>query len=152
MYIQGRSCWLSAASSGRFDLGSFVLRCSIGLRGSLAAILPNLLFTSCQSPHTQRKRSTGGSLVGCVPRTSKFFSGNLLPLATESSIELHMSFLSSFFPSEPVPVPTEVLVYVENRFELAVMFGCDRWAALGEKLRGWKLRNMGECAFSKSST
>jgi len=49
-----------------------------------------------------------------------FFSGNLLPLATESSIELHMSFFcSSFFSSEAVP--TEILVYVQNLLEFAVM-------------------------------
>ena len=57
-----------------------------------------------------------------IPRTNRFFSGNLLPLATESSIELHISLLGSpCFPSDPEP--TEVLVYVEKRFAFAVMLG-----------------------------
>lgn len=38
-----------------------------------------------------------------------FFSGNRLPLATESSIELHMSFFCSpFLPSDPEPTEVEV--------------------------------------------
>jgi hypothetical protein len=45
-----------------------------------------------------------------------FFSGNLLPLATLSSIELHMSF---FFSPSSGPVDAEV--YVESRFVLVVM-------------------------------
>lgn len=56
----------------------------------------------------------GGSLAG-VPMTRRFLSGNRFPLATESSMELHMSFLGSpFLPSEP----PEAVVYVEKRFEL----------------------------------
>jgi hypothetical protein len=67
------------------------------------------------------------------PKTSTFFSGNRLPLATESSIELHMSFLaSSFFVSAPEPV--DVLVYVENLFAFAVMFDSRLTAALGRGL------------------
>jgi hypothetical protein len=63
-----------------------------------------------------------------------FFSGNLLPLATESSIELHMSFFwSSFLSSGPVPV--EALVYVENRFEFAVMIDdCQKISLSGSKI------------------
>lgn len=42
-----------------------------------------------------------GSLAG-VPMTRRFLSGNRFPLATESSMELHMSFFGSpFLLSEP---------------------------------------------------
>lgn len=39
--------------------------------------------------------------VVVIPITSRFLSGKRFPLATESSMELHMSFFSPFLPSEP---------------------------------------------------
>jgi hypothetical protein len=61
-----------------------------------------------------------------IPRTIMFFSGNLFPLATESSMELHISFFaSSFLLSGPEPV--DVVVYVDTRCEFdVVMSGCCR--------------------------
>lgn len=46
-----------------------------------------------------------------------FFSGNRLPLATLSSMELQRSFFSPLRPSDPA----EAEVYVDTLFALAVM-------------------------------
>jgi len=70
--------------------------------------------TACYGVRTVRP-STGG-LPG-APRTSRFFSGSRLPLATDSSIEIHRSFF--FSPSLPSD-PAETDVYAEKRFVFAI--------------------------------
>lgn len=57
-------------------------------------------------------------LPASIPSTSRFFSGSRFPLATDSSMEFHMSFFFS-----PSFESAEAVVYVENLFVLAAMMG-----------------------------
>lgn len=119
MCIQGRSCLRSEGPYPSTGQGYAAVRCLTMIRGSPFATLRCLLFNRVSS---WCGHACSSSIA--VPRTNMFFSGNLLALATLSSIELHMSLFLS-----PSSGPAEVEVYVENRFVFAVMFALCQLAA-----------------------
>jgi hypothetical protein len=67
---------------------------------------------------TTRKLKLSLNRDASIPITKRFFSGNLLPLATDSSMEVHRFLFGSPFRLSPSP---DVIVYVDILFAMVTV-------------------------------